>query len=209
MEKDSKQVVLAILGVLILVVAVVGVSFAMYSFSGTGSKENYITTGTLSVTYAESSVIDLTNTYPMSDTDGKALTAEDNGVLAFTVEAAIAGTTTITYNLYFDSISIANTSGTGTPTLTQEKVKFHLEKVGTPENTVIVDAGTLNTYGTATGLITGGDSFSTSGTHSYILKAWIDSSYELPQTDTSSGTSHANETISEIVKFKVKVVAEA
>ena len=44
MENNNKKtLILSIVGILVLVIAVVGVSFAMYSFTGTGTKENVIT----------------------------------------------------------------------------------------------------------------------------------------------------------------------
>ena len=52
-DNSSKQILLSVLGVAILVVAVVGVSFAAFTFTGTGTKENRITTGTISMTYSE------------------------------------------------------------------------------------------------------------------------------------------------------------
>ena len=36
--ENKKTLILSIIGILVLVIAVVGVSFAMYSFTGTGSK---------------------------------------------------------------------------------------------------------------------------------------------------------------------------
>ena len=47
--ENNKTMILSILGVLVLVIAVVGVSFAMYSFSAQGTKENVITTGSVSL----------------------------------------------------------------------------------------------------------------------------------------------------------------
>ena len=51
MENNKKTLILSIVGILVLVIAVVGVSFAMYSFTGTGTKENVITTGTVSMSF--------------------------------------------------------------------------------------------------------------------------------------------------------------
>ena len=75
-DNNSKQVLLSVLGVAILVVAVVGVSFAAFTFSQTGNVENTITTGTISMTYTEpENGINLTNAMPMTDDSGKVLAA--------------------------------------------------------------------------------------------------------------------------------------
>ena len=50
-ESGSKKVLLSVLGVAILVVAVVGISFAAFSFTNT-SDENSIQTGTITMSYA-------------------------------------------------------------------------------------------------------------------------------------------------------------
>ena len=96
-DNNSKQVLLSVLGVAILVVAVVGVSFAAFSYSQTGEKVNTITTGTISMDYVEGeNAISLTNALPMTDEVGKAL-ADANQYFDFTVSANITGTTTINY----------------------------------------------------------------------------------------------------------------
>ena len=46
-NNNKKTLILSIIGILVLVIAVVGVSFAMFTFSGTGTKENVLKTGTI------------------------------------------------------------------------------------------------------------------------------------------------------------------
>ena len=85
----------------ILVVAVVGVSFAAFSYSKTGERLNTITTGTISMEYSESTNgINLVDALPMSDEQGIALVGANN-VFDFTVSATIQGSgqTTINYTI--------------------------------------------------------------------------------------------------------------
>ena len=71
-NNNSKQVLLSVLGVAILVVAVVGVSFAAFSYQGIGETENTISTGTISMMYNEpDNGINLTNALPTTDEQGK------------------------------------------------------------------------------------------------------------------------------------------
>ena len=69
MEKnDSKEILFSILGIFILVILVIGISFAAFSFSQTGEKTNTITTGTISMTYSEQdNGINLVNALPITD----------------------------------------------------------------------------------------------------------------------------------------------
>ncbi len=96
-NNSSKQILLSVLGVAILVVAVVGVSFAAFSYSKAGEKVNSITTGTITMSYSEpENGINITDALPMTDTAGKALTGAGN-TFDFSVATTITGTTTINY----------------------------------------------------------------------------------------------------------------
>ena len=67
-----------VIGVLILlVVTVIGVSYAAFSYSQTGNYENTITTGEISMSYDETSkVINMSGALPTTDTTGKASLVE-------------------------------------------------------------------------------------------------------------------------------------
>ena len=82
-ENSQKKVLLSVLGVAILVVAVIGISFAAYS-TVFKSEANTVTTGTIMVTYDESGdAINIEDAMPMTDANGAAQT--NNGVFNFTV----------------------------------------------------------------------------------------------------------------------------
>ena len=136
-DNNSKQVLLSVLGVAILVVAVVGVSFAAFTFSQTGEKTNTITTGTITMNYTESdNYINLTNAMPMNDTTGAALpAATDGNVFDFTVSGEITGSGNTTINY---AITAVPTEGT---TLKNDYVKVYLtDQLDSP-----VDGYTANT----------------------------------------------------------------
>ncbi len=66
-SNSSKQILLSVIGVAILVVAVVGVSFAFFNYTRTGAA-NTIRTGTISFN-TSNSVINITNLFPIAKTD--------------------------------------------------------------------------------------------------------------------------------------------
>lgn len=84
-ENSSKQVLLSVIGIAVLVVAVVGVSFAFFTYSKTGTANNTLTTGSIFFNFTEGDRINLTNQFPMTNTAGEALTTADNGALNFSV----------------------------------------------------------------------------------------------------------------------------
>lgn len=101
----SRQVILSIIGICVLILAVVGISYAIFSLSLKGSEENKITTGTISMTYLEATNgISIENAMPISDEEGKSLSGESE-IFDFTVSADIAGITTVHYEISAEKIN--------------------------------------------------------------------------------------------------------
>lgn len=74
-KKDVRQILLSSLAILILIIAVIGISYAVWSQTFKGQKENTITTGKISFSYTESETnnVKIENALPMSDDKGKRL----------------------------------------------------------------------------------------------------------------------------------------
>ena len=184
-NNNSKQVLLSVLGVAILVVAVVGVSFAAFSYSKTGEQVNTITTGTITMSYSEdTNGINLIDALPMTDEQGKALAGENN-VFEFTVGATITGTTTINYAVTATKESGSSlddtavkvyltdiTSGGDTQVLAPTKVSA-LTKTGNSE----ASGAPSNQYKLTSG------TFTNTTTRKYRLRMWVADDY------SSLGTS--------------------
>ena len=207
MTENKKTLLFSILGVILLLVVVIGVSYAMYTFSANGTKQNVISTGTISITYSESSTIKLNNAYPSTDATGSAVTGQD---LVFTVNAAITGSSTISYE-----VGLANMTHNGN--LTEDDVKFNLKKgegyligsatTGVTIGSVKTNAGTLITqYRLDGGTLSTADKSAT-----YTLRAWISEDYNLTQgANTTEGTTQTNTSASgEYFKFGIQVKAAA
>ena len=113
-DKDvSKQVFISILSVIMLIIAVIGISFAAFTYSKTGGKVNTITVGTITMDYTEpTNGINLTDALPITDASGKILTGTGN-TFDFTVSTNIqgSGTTTINYLITITEVTttFANT----------------------------------------------------------------------------------------------------
>ena len=183
-EDNSKQVLLSVLGVAILVVAVVGVSFAAFSFSKTGQVTNTITTGTISMSYSEpQNGITLTNALPMNDETGKALEGENN-TFDFTVTATISGSgdTTINY-----AITAVTTPGTS---LTDDYVKVYLTDMNSSDSpilapTVVSSLGKTSSdeSGAPDGqYILKSGTFDATTTNSYRLRMWVADNFSVGQS---------------------------
>ena len=199
----KKQNIIMGIGFVLLFVMVVGVSYAAYKFSAAGTKENVISTGTISMSYSQNSFIDLKHTYPKTDTYAIA-TKEDKSSMEFSVSMETSGTKQINYALAITNIEEGET-------LKSDKVKIYLEKEGKVVNNFETNKGqTIESFKNKyiEGLIDNyaiyQDILTTSNkTHHYTLTAWIDESYILP---IKSETTTIKQTNEETYKFKVKVV---
>ena len=118
----SKQIMLSILGIAILILAIVGVSYAVFVTTLTGGEENSISTGTISMRFLEDTDgILISNAFPMSDEKGK-----NNNVKGsfydFVVTSNIAGVTTINYEIVAEKLDIDGVM------LDDEDVKLYLQR---------------------------------------------------------------------------------
>ena len=182
-NNSSKQVLVSILGVAILIVAVVGISFAAFSYSKTGRVSNTITTGTITMSYTEpTNGINLTNALPITDIAGKALSGNNN-TFDFSVSATIAGNTTINYAITAvkgDGCTIADggikvylTDQEDAQILAPTKVTdltltTNDNAAGAPDGQYVLKTGTYSDVGTKT--------------DKYRLRMWVADDYAAPAT---------------------------
>ena len=67
-EDNQRKLILSVLGVAILVVAVIGISFAIYQATFSQNDANSIQTGTITVSYTEpSNAISISDAMPMAE----------------------------------------------------------------------------------------------------------------------------------------------
>ena len=184
-ENGSKKVLLSVLGVAILVVAVVGISFAAYSATRT-SDANTISTGTISMSYSEpTNGIELVNALPMSDDNGKKLTgavAEKNQTFEFTVSTNASAALNIPYEISVTPVAITATESLGV--LTDRQVKVYLTKKADSTETEVVAPTLVSALAQSTveGRSTSKLLYKTTDQHAgndvintnYVLRMWID-----------------------------------
>ncbi len=230
MDNNNKRtLILSIIGILVLVIAVVGVSFAMFTFSGTGTKENILKTGTISVSFdntTSGNKIEITNQYPESDATGM---ADANNQTTFTVQGDFGGNTTMSVDYEVGLSDITTTPATGA-TISDNYVKVAIQKnstyvKGTASGGVLISSfaadhgpkNLIDSYYVTNGTLTNGDL-----TDTFTVKAYLADTYDLPtdaaNSDTENGgnltipqqdgsAQHKKTSKSETYSFKVKVVA--
>ena len=186
MEKKRQLLLTIGIGlVLVLVLMIVGISYAAFKFTGTGKKENTITTGAITMKYTESTnTISMNNALPTTDATGKVrLTAGE--YFDFTLSGTIKGTENINWEIAAEDVT------TGTKKIDGKYIKLYLTSLDENNNETEVMApkvykteSTENTYtGRPTNMmsLTKGTT-STSFSTKYRLRMYVDEDYN-PQGD--------------------------
>lgn len=192
-ENSQKRVLLSVLGVAILVVAVIGISFAAYT-GNKATNDNTITTGTLMVGYSEdSTAINIENALPMSDEEAMKSSnlSDDSDSFIFTVSTKANEPVSIPYTITLtpdntgvtnvlpaDQVKVWLTAGDRTvvgPTLVSALTDGTGDRAGSKvlaEETAVGN-GTVNTV-------------------SYTLKMWVADTYDAGSSDSYSYSAKVN-----------------
>ena len=182
---NKKQLLLSIGLVLILVLMIVGISYAAFKFVGLGKKPNTITTGAITMEYEESTnTISMTGALPTTDATGKVrLTAGE--YFDFTIKSSIKGNTNINWEIAAEDITPSSAKK-----MAGKNIKLYLTKL-TGDNEEEVMAPKVYNATTSANTKTGRPSgvmslatgtMSTSETTNYRLRMYVDEDYN-PQGD--------------------------
>lgn len=203
MKVETQKLGFYIITLLFLILLICGISYAVYKFSFTGTRENSITSGNVSLSYEESTNISLTNQYPETDLVGSAKADS----LTFSVSANIIGEFDLKYDIGISLIEEGKS-------LTADYIKFNLKKdniylLGTTDSTGITIGSRKNISGN-NNLISSyaidSDFFNQTGQKTYTIKAWISEDYEPIMIDVGSDGTQGKEVQSETFKFKISVI---
>ena len=182
---NKKQLIVSIGLTLVLVLMIVGISYAAFQFTGLGKKENTITTGAITMKYTESTnVINMTGALPTTDATGKVRLTEGE-YFDFTLEGTIKGTENINWEIAAEDVT------TGTKKINGKYIKLYLTSLDDNNNETEVMEPTVYTTESSENTYTGRPvnmmslakgSTSTSFSTKYRLRMYVDESYN-PQGD--------------------------
>ena len=182
---SKKQLTISIVAVMALVLMIVGVSYAAFTFTGMGQRANTITTGVISMSFTESSnIISIDKALPTTDATGKTR-LKDGEYFDFTLSSTIKGSTNVNWEIAAEDITSSTVKK-----IDGKHIKLYLTKLntdGTEEEVMspkVYSTNSANNYtGRPAGMMslakgTTGDSFSTK----YRLRMYVDEAYN-PQGD--------------------------
>ena len=182
---NKKQLIVSIGLVLILVLMIVGISYAAFKFIGLGQKPNTITTGAITMEYTESTnKISMTGALPTTDATGKVRLTEGE-YFDFTIKSNIQGNANINWEIAAEDVT------TGTKKMDGKYIKLYLTSLDENNNETEVMKPTVYTTEKAENTYTGRPTnmmslakgtTSTSFSTKYRLRMYVDESYN-PQGD--------------------------
>ena len=184
MKKKERILIIGL--IILLIIAIVGVSYAAFNYSKTGTKINSITTGKVTMTYTESdNVIKIDKALPTTDETGK-VRLKEGEYFDFTVSSEIVGDININYE-----ISAKDVTDSGARKIDGSNIKLYLTRLkedGTEEE--LMSPETYNEEVSSneyTGRPTGEmslyqGSMNSSETNKYRLRMYVDEKYN-PQGD--------------------------
>ena len=181
----KKQLLISIGLVFLLVLMVMGVSYAAFTFIGSGERVNTITTGVISMEYKESSnVISINKALPTTDATGKKRLTEGE-YFDFTVLSNIKGSTAVNYEIAAEDVTSSTVKK-----IDGKHIKLYLTKINSDgTETEVMAPKTFKTSGAnqytgkPSGMMslernTTGEAFNTK----YRLRMYVDENYN-PQGD--------------------------
>ena len=133
MKNKKKQIIITLIAIISLIVITVGVTYAFFNYSRTGTTDNVVKTGGITFLYTEVSGvgkgISLTDAYPVADSIGKVQVGEGK-VFDFKVTSNISMNSSIGYQ-------VTARKKTGS-TLANSAVKVYLTEVNGTEQELLL-----------------------------------------------------------------------
>ena len=184
MIKEHKRELVIVGLMLLLIIALIGVSYAAFSYSGLGTKVNTITTGSITMSYEETdNTISLNGALPTTDETGKVRLTEGE-YFDFKVSSSITGNVNINYEISAKDVTTAERKidGSNIKLYLTELVDGEEKELMTPE--VYNEEASSNTYtgrpANEMSLYT--SSMNSSEEHTYRLRMYVTEEYN-PQGD--------------------------
>ena len=184
MVKVKKENIVMIVLIAVMLLAIIGVSYAAFNYSKTGTKLNSITTGSITMSYTESdSIISIDKALPTRDETGK-VRLKEGEYFDFTVSSEIVGDININYEISAKDVTTSNRKIDGS------NIKLYLTRLTDNGEEELMSPETYNEEINAnsyTGRPTGEmslyqGSMSSSESNRYRLRMWVDEKYN-PQDD--------------------------
>ena len=179
---ESRELLLSVFGVALVIIAIVGVTYAMFTYTSSGKQENVIKTGAITMSYVESdkNVISIDNALPTPDEVG----IIQKEYFDFTLSSSISGVATVSYEIWAKSISVENA-------LEENKIRVYLEAEDSSEYISILEPTTFDENSEEKGMLLYSDTFVNSSNDTkkfvknYRFRMWVDENAPIEESSKS------------------------
>ena len=141
-KQKNKKIMLSIIGIAVLVIGLVGVTYAFFNYTRTGTA-NVIRTGNLSFNAEQSGTVTLSDLFPIATTNGN-VTAQTPGVGSLSIH--ITGSTSYDEGIEYivKAVNVTNSNGTSLPIsigIGYEASEGQGKTIGTEDNSYFANRG--------------------------------------------------------------------
>ncbi len=168
--KEKKKALIPILTMLVLIVILLGIAYALFTFVGEGKVINSVTLKKLKIVLEEDNEINIQDAYPQED--AKALESEGYSFRLINGEGVNAN-----YRIYLDNVEIEEPD----EKLVDDYIKFSLEKDG-----VKGDAKFLTSLGEDGNRIIDENVINSGDTYNYTLRVWVTTEKDIILNDLNN-----------------------
>ena len=191
---EKKKIILLSIAILMLILGVLGVAYAYFSYSKEGSSNNQLVTGDIWMHYLEGQEVTLSDSYPSATKPSK--------YFEFTVDGKNTNTTK---DVIYD-INIMHGEAQGTTRIADKNLRFTLEeKKDSGAWTTVIDNLGYSDFSSGKRIWVDTISKNTTEktTHTYRLYMWIGEGLTVSDTDEADYTTSEWNGIYATVKIKV------
>ncbi len=149
--KDKNKVIGFTIAVVVLLVAIVGISYAWLTMSVSSNKKQVLRVGSLQIILSETNSITLSDAHPMSDSDGMNQTGFEFSIINNDKISTV-------YSIYLDDDTIASNQ----TRLDDSYIKYNLTANGTAGTTTTLDSRHIYT-----------GTINSKTTDKFILRVWL------------------------------------
>ena len=149
--KDKNKVIGFTIAVVVLLVAIVGISYAWLTMSVSSNKKQVLRVGSLQIILSETNSITLSDAHPMSDSDGMNQTGFEFSIINNDKISTV-------YSIYLDDDTIASNQ----TRLDDSYIKYNLTTNGTAGTTTTLDSRHIYT-----------GTINSKTTDKFILRVWL------------------------------------
>ena len=159
MDKAVKNTKIAIVvAIVIFIIMLIGIAFAYFSTTLSGSREYVIRVGSLDLNLTETNQLTLTNTIPTADSTGRSSTG-------FRFSLTNNASVNTDYTIYLDDVALSS----GQTRLSDAYVRYNLTK-----NSSTSTARDLTAMGTNPNRVVDSGTIAPDATINYTLRLWLD-----------------------------------